>query len=163
MSTTRGSDSGNSRNGTRAKTVLTENGPVEVEFPRCRGASLDPQLVRERQPRLAGFDEIVLSLTAHGLATRRGALPRGFPVLRRGGRERARAGHKVKGTSAPHQTCDERSSRAETTAIHRSARAAAVSSTRPVIAVTRSIRARKVLRWTPSSSAAGCQRPRWLR
>jgi putative transposase len=64
-----GRDGGNSRNGTRTKTVLTEIGPVEIEVPRDRDASFDPVIVRKRQRRLDGIDEIVLSLTARGLTT----------------------------------------------------------------------------------------------
>src|SRR5579875_1507087 len=64
-----GRNGGNSRNGHRVKTVLTEIGPVEIEVPRDRDASFEPQIVRKRQRRLNGIDEIVLSLTARGLTT----------------------------------------------------------------------------------------------
>ena len=64
-----GRDGGNSRNGTRPKTVLTEIGPVEIEVPRDRDGSFTPQLVRKRQRRLDGIDQIVLSLSARGLTT----------------------------------------------------------------------------------------------
>jgi putative transposase len=64
-----GRDGGNSRNGTRTKTVLTEIGPVEIEVPRDRESSFEPAIVRKRQRRLDGIDEIVLSLTARGLTT----------------------------------------------------------------------------------------------
>lgn len=64
-----GRNGANSRNGTRTKTVLTEIGPVQIEVPRDRDASFDPQIVRKRQRRLTGVDEIVLSLTARGLTT----------------------------------------------------------------------------------------------
>jgi transposase-like protein len=64
-----GRDGGNSRNGTRAKTVLTEAGPVEITVPRDRDGSFEPQIVRKRQRRLGGIDGIVLSLTAKGLTT----------------------------------------------------------------------------------------------
>lgn len=64
-----GRGSGNSRNGTRSKTVLTEIGPVEIEVPRDTDASFDPQIVKKRQRRLTGVDEIVLSLSAKGLTT----------------------------------------------------------------------------------------------
>ena len=64
-----GRDGGNSRNGTRTKTVLTEIGPVEIEVPRDRDASFEPVIVKKRQRRLHGIDEIVLSLTARGLTT----------------------------------------------------------------------------------------------
>jgi putative transposase len=64
-----GAGSGNSRNGKRSKTVVTEVGPVDIEVPRDREASFDPKIVRKRQRRLAGVDELVLSLTAKGLTT----------------------------------------------------------------------------------------------
>jgi putative transposase len=64
-----GRNGGNSRNGYRAKTVLTEVGPVQIEMPRDRDGSFEPAIVRKRQRRLNGIDEIVLSLTARGLTT----------------------------------------------------------------------------------------------
>jgi transposase-like protein len=64
-----GRNSGNSRNGTRSKTVLTEIGPVEIEVPRDTESTFEPQIVKKRQRRLTGVDEIVLSLTARGLTT----------------------------------------------------------------------------------------------
>jgi putative transposase len=64
-----GRNSGNSRNGVRSKTVLTEVGPVEIDVPRDTDASFEPQIVKKRQRRLTGVDEIVLSLTARGLTT----------------------------------------------------------------------------------------------
>jgi putative transposase len=64
-----GRNGGNSRNGTRTKTVLSEIGPVEIEVPRDREGSFAPTIVRKRQRRLNGVDEIVLSLSARGLTT----------------------------------------------------------------------------------------------
>ena len=64
-----GRTGGNSRNGTRSKTVLTEIGPVQIEVPRDTDASFTPQIVRKRQRRLSGVDDIVLSLSAKGLTT----------------------------------------------------------------------------------------------
>jgi putative transposase len=65
-----GAGTGNIRNGTRAKTVLTEStGHVEIEVPRDRAGTFDPQIVRKRQRRLNGVDEVVLSLYAKGLTT----------------------------------------------------------------------------------------------
>ena len=64
-----GRNRGNSRNGTRAKTVLTEVGPVQIEVPRDREDSFEPGIVRKRQRRLDGIDQIVLSLTARGFTT----------------------------------------------------------------------------------------------
>lgn len=62
-----GDGSGNSRNGRRSKTVLTEIGPVEIEVPRDRAGTFEPQIVKKRQRRLTGVDEMVLSLSARGL------------------------------------------------------------------------------------------------
>ncbi len=62
-----GRGSGNSRNGSRAKTVLTDVGPVEVKVPRDTAGSFEPQIVKKRQRRLTGVDEMVLSLSAKDL------------------------------------------------------------------------------------------------
>ncbi len=59
--------SGNYRNGHRSKTVTTEVGPVEIDVPRDRNGSFEPELVKKRQRRLTGVDEMVLSLSAKGL------------------------------------------------------------------------------------------------
>jgi transposase-like protein len=64
------SDSGNVRNGSRPKTVLTEaSGQVPIEVPRDRDGTFEPQIVKKRQRRLSGVDEMVLSLYAKGLTT----------------------------------------------------------------------------------------------
>jgi putative transposase len=60
----------NIRNGTRAKTVLSgHTGPVEIDVPRDRAGTFEPQIVKKRQRRLGEVDEIVLSLYAKGLTT----------------------------------------------------------------------------------------------
>jgi transposase-like protein len=64
-----GRDGGNSRNGARVKTVLTDIGPVDIEVPRDRDASFEPKIVGKRQRRLSGIDELVISLAAKGLTT----------------------------------------------------------------------------------------------
>ena len=64
-----GRNGGDSRNGCREKTVLTEIGPVTIEVPRDRDGSFEPVIVGKRQRRLNGIDQIVLSLTARGLTT----------------------------------------------------------------------------------------------
>ena len=61
---------GNHRNGSTAKTVQTELGPVEVRTPRDRKGSFEPKLVRKRQTRLAGLDERILGLYAGGMSVR---------------------------------------------------------------------------------------------
>ena len=62
-----GRDGGNSRNGRRAKTLLTEAGPVAIEVPRDRDGSFEPKIVAKRQRRLSGVDDLVISLSAKGL------------------------------------------------------------------------------------------------
>ncbi|MEU1536420.1 IS256 family transposase, partial [Streptomyces fagopyri] len=62
-----GRGSGNSRNGGRAKTVLADVGPVEIKVPRDVSGTFEPQIVKKRQRRLTGVDEMVLSLSAKGL------------------------------------------------------------------------------------------------
>lgn len=65
-----GRENANVRNGTRLKTVLTEaTGQVTIEVPRDRDGSFEPQIVKKRQRRLNGVEEIVLSLYANGLTT----------------------------------------------------------------------------------------------
>lgn len=64
-----GKNGGNSRNGTRAKTVLTDVGPVEISVPRDREGSFEPKIVKKRQKRLSGVDEMVIPLAAKGLTT----------------------------------------------------------------------------------------------
>jgi hypothetical protein len=62
-----GAGTGNIRNGTRAKTVLTDTtGAVEIEVPRDRAATFEPEIVKKRQRRLSGVDEVGLSLYAKG-------------------------------------------------------------------------------------------------
>ncbi|WP_254650704.1 IS256 family transposase [Streptomyces sp. GbtcB7] len=64
-----GKDGGNSPNGKRSKTVLTDVGPVEITVPRDRDGSFEPKIVKKRQKRLTGVDEMVISLAAKGLTT----------------------------------------------------------------------------------------------
>ena len=61
-----GRGSGNTRNGSRSKTVLTDVGPVEVRVPRDAAGTFEPQVVGKRQRRLSGVDDLVLSLSARG-------------------------------------------------------------------------------------------------
>ncbi|MGV9653136.1 IS256 family transposase [Streptomyces sp. NPDC003554] len=65
-----GRGSGNSRNGTSLKTVLTDAGAVTLAVPRDRDGSFEPQLVPKHARRLAGFNEQVLSLYARGMSVR---------------------------------------------------------------------------------------------
>jgi len=65
-----GRGTGNSRNGTTPKKLLTEVGAVDLEVPRDREGSFEPQLVRKGQRRLDGLDRIVLGLYARGMSVR---------------------------------------------------------------------------------------------
>jgi putative transposase len=61
---------GNIRNGTRSKTVLTEAaGEVQIEVPRDRAGTFEPQIVKKRQRRLNDVDAVAISLYAKGLTT----------------------------------------------------------------------------------------------
>jgi putative transposase len=62
-------EGGNSRNGKRSKTVLTDVGPVEITVARDRDGSFEPKIVKMRQKRLSGVDEMVISSAAKGLTT----------------------------------------------------------------------------------------------
>ena len=59
--------SGNSRNGTRPKTILTEVGPVQLDVPRDRAGTFEPVIVPKRRRRLNGIEALVCSLSAKGL------------------------------------------------------------------------------------------------
>lgn len=60
----------NARNGRTKKTVKTGTSELEIEVPRDREGSFEPQLVKKRQRRLEGFDEKVLAFYARGMSTR---------------------------------------------------------------------------------------------
>ena len=65
-----GRGTGNNRNGTYPKTVLTEDGSVEIEVPRDRNGSFEPQIVAKGETRLDGFDDKIISLYARGMTVR---------------------------------------------------------------------------------------------
>lgn len=65
-----GHGSGNNRNGTSAKTVLTDAGSVPVLIPRDRNGEFEPRLVPKHARRLVGFNDIVISLISRGMTTR---------------------------------------------------------------------------------------------
>ena len=66
-----GHRSGNSRNGSIAKTVQTGLGPVPVNVPRDRRGTFEPVLLPKRAGRVAGgLDDMVISLYAHGMTVR---------------------------------------------------------------------------------------------
>jgi putative transposase len=65
-----GQGSGNSRNGYSPKTLLTEAGSIDLEVPRDRNGTHQPQIVRKGQRRMDGIDKIVIGLYAHGMTVR---------------------------------------------------------------------------------------------
>jgi hypothetical protein len=66
----KGNTTGNTRNGQSQKTLKGEQGHVEIEVPRDRQGSFEPQLVKKGQTRLDGFDDKILALYARGMTTR---------------------------------------------------------------------------------------------
>ncbi len=65
-----GRNSGNSRNGKSAKTLKGQHGEVQIEIPRDRNGSFEPQLVHKGQTRFTAFDDQILCLYAKGMTTR---------------------------------------------------------------------------------------------
>ncbi|WP_443018435.1 IS256 family transposase, partial [Sphingobium sp. Ant17] len=65
-----GEGAGNTRNGYGRKTVMTETGKLEIDVPRDRQSSFDPQLIAKYQRRFPGFDEKIVSMYARGMSTR---------------------------------------------------------------------------------------------
>ena len=62
--------SGNNRNGVSSKTVLTDDGEIEIAVPRDRAGTFEPQLIPKGQTRFEGFDDKILSLYARGMTVR---------------------------------------------------------------------------------------------
>ena len=63
-------ESGNSRNGSSAKTLKGDFGALPIEIPRDRDGSFEPQLITKHQTRWTGFDDKILSLYARGMTVR---------------------------------------------------------------------------------------------
>lgn len=60
----------NSRNGYSSKTIKGSFGEVDIETPRDRQSSFEPQIIRKGQTRITGMDEQILALYAKGMTTR---------------------------------------------------------------------------------------------
>jgi putative transposase len=65
-----GYKSGNSRNGTSSKTVKGDFGELEIEVPRDRISTFEPQILPKHQTRFTGFDDKIISMYARGMTTR---------------------------------------------------------------------------------------------
>src|SRR5512135_3134359 len=66
----KGNATGNTRNGQSQKTLKGEQGHVDIEVPRDRQGTFEPQLIKKGQTRFEGFDEKILALYARGMTTR---------------------------------------------------------------------------------------------
>ena len=60
----------NHRNGTSAKTVITDSGAVRIEVPRDRAGSFEPQLIGKHERRFTGFDDKIIAMYARGMTVR---------------------------------------------------------------------------------------------
>ena len=60
----------NARNGYSSKTVLSDDGEVEITTPRDRDGTFEPQLIKKNQTRITQMDSQILSLYAKGMTTR---------------------------------------------------------------------------------------------
>jgi len=65
-----GNNSGNSRNGYSKKTLLTEDGHLEIQTPRDRNGEFEPQFISKHQTRFAHMDEKIISLYGRGMSVR---------------------------------------------------------------------------------------------
>jgi putative transposase len=65
-----GRGSGNSRNGTSPKTLLTDAGEVAIRTPRDRNGTFEPKLVPKGERRIEGFNDLVIGLVARGMTVR---------------------------------------------------------------------------------------------
>ena len=63
-------NSENSRNGYSTKILKGDHGEIELQTPRDREGTFEPQLVKKRQTRITGMDEQILTLYAKGMSTR---------------------------------------------------------------------------------------------
>ncbi len=63
-------EAANLRNGTSAKTVLTEDGPLRIEVPRDRAGSFEPILIPKHERRFTGFDDKIVAMYARGMTVR---------------------------------------------------------------------------------------------
>ena len=63
-------EASNHRNGSNAKTVLTEDGPLRIDIPRDREGSFDPLLIPKHERRFTGFDDKIIAMYARGMTVR---------------------------------------------------------------------------------------------
>ncbi|OLY59902.1 IS256 family transposase [Leptospira santarosai serovar Guaricura] len=65
-----GNNSGNSRNGKSSKKLKGDFGTIDLEVPRDRNGSFEPQIIQKGQTRFTGFDDKIISMYSRGMTTR---------------------------------------------------------------------------------------------
>src|SRR3954469_11092749 len=65
-----GKNTGNSRNGKSQKTIRSKRGQLQIDVPRDRVSSFEPQLIKKRQTRFDGFDDKIISMYSRGMTCR---------------------------------------------------------------------------------------------
>jgi putative transposase len=60
----------NHRNGKSKKTLVSEDGKLEIEVPRDRAGEFEPQFIRKGQRRFGGFDSKIIAMYAQGMTVR---------------------------------------------------------------------------------------------
>ncbi|NRB41286.1 MAG: transposase [Pseudomonadales bacterium] len=64
-----GRNTGNSRNGYSSKRLIGDHGDIDIQTPRDRNATFEPQLIKKGKSRITGMDDQILSLYAKGMST----------------------------------------------------------------------------------------------
>jgi len=64
-------DAFNHRNGSTAKTVLTDTGPLRIEVTRDRQGSFEPVLIPKHARRFTGFDDKIVAMYSRGMTVRK--------------------------------------------------------------------------------------------
>jgi putative transposase len=63
-------DSTNSRNGKKSKTIRSKYGEMNIEVPQDRESSFEPKIVQKRQKDISGIEEKIIAMYTKGLTTR---------------------------------------------------------------------------------------------
>ena len=65
-----GKNTGNSRNGVSRKTIIADDGYVEIDTPRDRDGSFEPQFIGKHQRKINSFNDEIIELYGHGMSVR---------------------------------------------------------------------------------------------
>lgn len=66
----KGKNTGNSRNGSRGKKVMSSQGELEIQIPRDRNGEYTPEIIKPYQNDISAFDKKIISMYARGMTTR---------------------------------------------------------------------------------------------